>query len=98
MHQDPDKIDFDGQSFSVDASLIAKSFGIGLEHVQPLMREGKITSRCERGIDEDAGRFRLTFFHERRNLSFIVDESGEIVERRFRVTPRARRRGLAVQP
>lgn len=97
MNPGQDKIDFDGQSFSVDASLIAASFGIGLERVQPLMREGKITSRCERGIDEDAGRYRLSFFHERLNLSFIVDESGEIVERRFRVVPRGRRRGSTVQ-
>jgi hypothetical protein len=92
-----DKIEFDGQSFSVDAALIANSFGIGPEHVQPLMREGKITSRCERGIDQDAGRYRLTFFHGRRNLSFIVDEAGEILERCFKVTPRGGRGGSAIQ-
>lgn len=97
MNQERDKIEFDGQSFSVDAALIAKSFGIGPEHVQPLMREGKITSRCERGIDHDAGRYRLTFFHERRHLSFVVDEAGEIIERCFKVTPRTGRGGSAIR-
>jgi hypothetical protein len=97
MNQQRDNIDFDGQSFNVDAALIANSFGIGPEHVQPLMREGKITSRCERGIDQDAGRYRLTFFHGRRNLSFIVDEAGEIIGRCFKVTPEIRRRSSGIQ-
>lgn len=97
MNRECEKIDFDGKAFSVDAALIANSFGIGPEHVQPLMREGKITSLCERGIDEDAGRYRLTFFHERRNLSFIIDEAGEIIERCFKVAPRKARRSSPVQ-
>jgi hypothetical protein len=97
MNQERGRIDFDGHSFSVDARLIANSFGISPEHVQPLMREGKLTSRCERGIDQDAGRYRLTFFHGQRNLSFIVDEAGEIIERCFKVTPRQGRRSSAVQ-
>ena len=96
MNQEQNKIDFDGQSFNVDAALIANSFGIGPEHVQPLMREGKITSRCERGMDQDAGRYRLSFFHGQRHLSFIVDEAGEIIERSFKVTPRTGRRGSAI--
>jgi hypothetical protein len=97
MNQERNKIDFDGQSFNVDAALIANSFGVGPEHVQPLMREGKITSRCERGIDQDQGRYRLSFFHGQRHLSFIVDEAGEIIERCFKVTPRKGRRSSAVQ-
>jgi hypothetical protein len=45
------------------------------------MREGKITSLCERGVDEDAGRYRLTFFFEHRRLHLIVDEGGNIIQR-----------------
>ncbi len=97
MNQERDHIEFDGHIFSVDAALIANSFGVSPEHVQLLMREGKITSRCERGIDQDVGRYRLTFFHERRNLSFIVDEAGKIIERCFAVMPRSPRRSSAIQ-
>lgn len=84
-------IEFDGETFTVDATLIAKSLGVGVNLVQPLMREGKITSRCERGIDRDAGRYRLTFFHGRRCLSFVIDESGEIIEHRFEIAPQCAR-------
>lgn len=30
---------------------------------QDLMRDGRITSRCEAGIDNDAGCWRPTFYH-----------------------------------
>ena len=94
------RIEFDGEAFSVDASLIAESLGVGAPLVQALMREGLITSRCERGVDQDAGRYRLTFFHDDRSVRLVIDESGEIVEReidhdrasRQRTLRRARRR------
>lgn len=75
------KVDFDGESFNVDAALIAESLGITPTLVQTLMREGRITSRCERGVDQDAGRHRLTFFHGERRLRLVVNEAGDIVER-----------------
>ncbi len=74
-------VEFDGQSFSVDAALIAEGFGIGPAKVQSLMRSRKITSRCERGIEQDAGRYRLTFRHHDRALRIVVDERGEILQR-----------------
>ncbi len=88
------RIQFDGESFSVDAALIAESLGIGLSLIQTLMRQGKITSRCERGVDEDAGRHRLTFFHGNRRLRLVVDDSGAIVERRLDSAPQSRARTL----
>jgi hypothetical protein len=75
------RVEFDGESFSVDAALIAESLGIEPTVVRTLMREAKITSRCERGIEQDAGRYRLTFFHGERRLRLIVDAAGEIVDR-----------------
>jgi hypothetical protein len=47
----------------------------------PFMHEGKLTSRCEHGVDEDAGRYRLTFFHENRRLRLITDSTGQIIRR-----------------
>ncbi len=88
------RIQFDGESFSVDAALIAESLGIGLSLIQTLMRQGKITSRCERGVDEDAGRHRLTFFHGNRRLCLVVDDSGAIVERRLDSAAQSRARTL----
>jgi hypothetical protein len=45
------------------------------------MHAGKITSLCERGIDADRGRHRLTFFSEHRRFRLVVDDRGAIVRR-----------------
>ena len=37
------------------------------------MRKGETTSLSERGVNEDAGRYRLTFFHNSRRFRLIVD-------------------------
>jgi len=46
-----------------------------------MMRKGEITSLCERGMNEDAGRYRLTFFHKSRRFRLIVDRSGTVIRR-----------------
>jgi hypothetical protein len=45
------------------------------------MRDGKITSRCERGEGEHAGQYRLTFFHAGRRARLSVDAAGRIIRR-----------------
>jgi 6-phosphogluconolactonase (cycloisomerase 2 family) len=75
------EIQLEENSISVDARLIGHSLGIDAALVQSLMREGEITSVCERGIDEDAGTYRLTFFHRNRRARFIVGELGNIIRR-----------------
>ena len=65
----------------VDAELISDGLGIDVSSLQAGMREGKIASRYERGINEDEGRHRLTFFTEHRRLRLIVDETGSIIQR-----------------
>ena len=47
-----------------------------LEH----MREGKITSRLETGIDEHAGTHRLTFWHQGVRVRFTCDSTGEVLK------------------
>jgi hypothetical protein len=73
------EVQLEENSISVDAVLIGRSLGIDGDLVQGLMRNGEITSVCERGIDEDAGTYRLTFFHRNRRARFIVDELGNII-------------------
>ena len=45
------------------------------------MREGRITSRFERGEGADAGRFRVTFFHGRRRVRLTLDGDGSVLQR-----------------
>ncbi|MBK0327511.1 hypothetical protein I5535_09395 [Rhodobacteraceae bacterium F11138] len=67
--------------FTVDAEIIGKGFGLDPADVPGLLRSGQITSRSETGIDDDAGRFRLTFFHLGRSLRLTVDTDGKILAR-----------------
>lgn len=63
----------------VDVSLIANAFDLDPTEIQNLMRAGKITSRCERGVGKDAGRWRLTFWYAQRALRLTVNENGAIL-------------------
>lgn len=65
----------------VDSSIIAEGLWLAPALVQPLMRQGRIASRLERGVDDDAGRYRLTFIHGRRQLRLVVDDAGHVIER-----------------
>jgi hypothetical protein len=74
-------ISFQDDAVEVDAATIAAGFGIAPEHVQSEMRSGRITSICERGVDADAGTFRLNFKKDNRRLRLIVDSGGEVIRR-----------------
>jgi len=69
------------EGFSVDALLIGDAFGIAPMSVPERMRTSQITSRCETGVGEDAGRIRLTFFYEGKAFRLTVDSDGVILTR-----------------
>ena len=75
------RIEFGNGEVLVDAAVIARGLKLEPEAVQELMREGRITSLCERGIGEDDGRYRLTFFSAHCRFRLIVNETGGIVQR-----------------
>ena len=74
-------ISFDNGSPTVDAETIAQGLGISAIEVQPLMRSGEITSRCEFGQGEDVGLTRLTFFLRGARFRVVVDPAGRVVRR-----------------
>jgi hypothetical protein len=74
-------VDRKDEGFVIDAALLADAFGLSQEDIKARMRDGAITSRCEAGIDEDTGRWRLTFHHGSRACRFIVDGEGAVLTR-----------------
>ena len=74
-------VEFEHGAVRIDADIIAAGLAIEPALILPLLREGKITSLCERGIRRDAGRMRLTFFHGNRRLRLVADAAGNIIER-----------------
>lgn len=67
--------------FEVDAATLAAAFRLDIDTVRDRMRAGEITSRCESGIDADAGRFRLIFRYQARALRLTVDSGGNVLSR-----------------
>ena len=45
------------------------------------MRKGNVSSVAETGIDEDAGRTRLTFRYRTRAWTVVVEPDGTVIER-----------------
>jgi hypothetical protein len=82
-HPAPDHVavKIDGGTVEIDASIVGAGLGLEPQEVLSLMRAQAITGVCEQGIDDDAGRYRLTFFHKGRRLRLIVDDSGRVVRR-----------------
>ena len=74
-------VTFENDAIEVDATIIAKGMGVRPEQVLEQMRSGSISARCEKGVDEDDGRYRLTFLSRSRRLQLIVESSGKILQR-----------------
>lgn len=66
---------------SLPAEIIAKDLGLEPVSVLDRMRSGQLTVVCEQGLDEDAGRLRLTFFHQDRRVRLVLDCEGRVIER-----------------
>ncbi len=81
---------------SVDAALIAEAFRIRPQTVLDRIRAGQITTVSERGIDEDAGRFRLTFILGSGRLRLLIDAEGHVIERSLVLGNRKAKRTSAV--
>jgi hypothetical protein len=75
------EIEFGDNTFVVDAAIIGELLHLPASVVQVLMRSGRITSGCERGVDEHAGEFRLSFFYRSRRARLSTDIEGRILRK-----------------
>jgi hypothetical protein len=75
------KVEIIDGSFVVQAALVGGLLGIPPERVPTLMRDGAITSVCERGIDLDQGTFRLSFYYQARRARLRIDALGHVLQR-----------------
>jgi hypothetical protein len=77
----PRDIEFNDDTFVVDAALLGELLDVPASRVPVLMRDGTITSVCERGVDDNEGEFRLSFFHRNRRARLSTDLTGRIIRR-----------------
>ena len=70
-----------GAEIEIEASLLAAGFGMEVEAFRRLMNERRITVLCERGIGDDEGLVRATFYYDRTRVRLVVDGTGQPVTR-----------------
>ena len=70
----------DGE-ITIDAELLAPKLGLSAEALKAEMRKGNVSSVAETGIDEDAGRTRVTFRYRTRTLIVVVEPDGTVLEK-----------------
>ena len=66
---------------TVDAEQLAPRLGLSAAAFQAEMRLGRVSSIAETGINEDAGRTRVTFRYRTRVWTAVVEPDGSVVER-----------------
>jgi hypothetical protein len=74
-------INFANDAIEVEATVIAEAFDLPPDVLMTMVRSGQITRLCERGVDADEGRYRLTFFHGSKRLRLFVDGRGQFIQR-----------------
>jgi hypothetical protein len=60
----------------IDGGLVARGLGLALADFRQLMEHKEITVLCERGIGEDAGLYRASFYHQGKRLRLVIDGVG----------------------
>ena len=65
---------------TVDAEVLAPKLGLTADALKENMAKGLVTSIAETGVDEDAGRTRLTFRYRARVWRVVLEADGTPVE------------------
>ena len=63
----------------IDGDLVARKLGLQPAEFRQLMEDRKIAVLCERGVAEDAGLYRATFYHRERRFRAVLEAGGRIV-------------------
>ena len=70
----------DGE-ITVDAERLAPRLGLSAEALKAEMHKGNVSSVAETGINEDAGRTRVTFRYRTRAWTVVVEPDGTVIEK-----------------
>lgn len=67
------------RTIDVDAGLVAGHLGLTVDEFKQLMERKQITLLCERGVDEDVGTYRASFYYAKRKVRLVLDDSGQVL-------------------
>ena len=63
----------------IDGALVARKLGLEPARFRQLMEHREVSVLCERGVAEDAGLYRATFYYRERRFRAVLDAGGRIV-------------------
>lgn len=66
---------------TVDVAILAEGLGIDVTDVEIFMRQGRLTSKFERGVGSDKGRYRLTFWMDAKRFRIVIDDQGKVLQK-----------------
>ena len=73
------RAEISASGYQLEAAVVADVFRISPREVMSHIREGRLTTLCEQGVDDDLGRHRLTFYLGNRHARFVIDEDGRVL-------------------
>ncbi len=74
-------ISINNDGATVDVTVLADGLGVEAADIHLLIRQGKLTSKFEKGVGDDAGRCRLTFWMGAKRFRILVDAQGTVLKR-----------------
>lgn len=74
-------VTFAGGTIEVDATIVAAGLQLAPEDLRMALHSGAVTSICETGEGDDAGRTRVTFYSATRRMRLVVDATGTVLQR-----------------
>jgi hypothetical protein len=74
------RVEVSESGFSLGADVVAAVLRVGPDKVMAHIRDGTLTTRCEKGVDKDAGRHRLTFLLGKKQARLVIDDAGRILQ------------------
>ena len=60
----------------IDGALVARALDLEVEEFRRLMDDRRISVLCERGVGEDEGLYRASFYYGERRARMVVDANG----------------------
>jgi len=64
----------------IDGALVARALALEVDEFRRLMEDRRISVLCERGVGEDEGLYRASFYYGERRARMVVDANGTPVE------------------
>jgi len=68
-------------TIEVDAAGVAPALGLSLEAFREQMEAGRIRTLTERGVGDDLGHYRLSFWFGSRRFRMVTDATGRVLRR-----------------